>query len=212
MSSSTSSSDESGKTALACISEILSSVASLANPVSATSSHSHSQVMNAHSAPLSTITNTPTKLTWFLKYAEGHLGVTSARFHEPRLREMGFGPDILHLVDDKILGEMGIKPGDIIRLKQNSQSWWNNQGETQKRKDRTPSPPAQEPPRKTVRFEKKFHSGGVARLYGPQIVAGDLDPNLDYDWYYFCEAREDWVRLPHGYVPVLDGEGDVPDY
>jgi hypothetical protein len=39
---------------------------------------------------------------------------------------LGFGPDILHLVNDAVLKDVGFTPGDIIHLKQNSQQWWNS--------------------------------------------------------------------------------------
>jgi hypothetical protein len=39
---------------------------------------------------------------------------------------LGFGSDILHLVDDAVLKDVGFMPGDVIRLKQNLQQWWNS--------------------------------------------------------------------------------------
>jgi hypothetical protein len=39
---------------------------------------------------------------------------------------MGYGPDILHLVNNGALKDIGVTPGDIIRLKQNSLLWWNS--------------------------------------------------------------------------------------
>ena len=47
--------------------------------------------------------NIPSKLTQFLKYAETNLGVENACSHEEDLRMLGFGPDILHLIDDGVL-------------------------------------------------------------------------------------------------------------
>ena len=191
--------------------QILFSVASITHEPSpnqrpVTPLHSHTQA--TISAPLSPVTNTLTKLDRFLKYAETNLGITNAQFHKTKLQEMGFGPDILHLVDDKALSNLGIKPGDVIRLKQNSLSWWNGEGGRQKRRKDTPPPTSQVLPSKKVHFEKRFHDGGTAHLYRPQIATGDLPPNLDFDWLYFCEAREAWVSLLPGYVPILESADD----
>ena len=35
-----------------------------------------------------------------------------------------------------------------------------------------------------------------------------LLPETNFDWYYFCKARDAMVPLPLGYVPVLDGEDE----
>jgi len=68
---------------------------------------------------------TPSKLTCFLQYAEANLGVESAQTLEPALQRLGVGPDILSEMDDTLLCEAGISPGDIIRLKRGSIVWWN---------------------------------------------------------------------------------------
>jgi hypothetical protein len=70
--------------------------------------------------------NTPSKLSCFLKYAETYLGVENACSHEEGLQMLGFGPDILHLVENGVLKDIGSMPGDVIHLKQNSQQWWNS--------------------------------------------------------------------------------------
>jgi hypothetical protein len=153
--------------------------------------------------------NTPTKLTRFLEYAETHLSVENAHLHEEGLRILGFGPDILHLVDDGVLKDVGFTPGDVIRLKQNSQQWWNSADAKRKRARSTSHTPPQAqttPPNKRVAFEKRYTDGGGYRLYGPRMVEGDLPPDDNFDWYYFCKARETMVPLPFGFVPVLDGE------
>jgi hypothetical protein len=62
----------------------------------------------------------------FLEFAETTLNVENAHIHEESLQMLGFGPDILHLVDNAVLKDVGFTPGDIIRLKQNSQQWWNS--------------------------------------------------------------------------------------
>jgi hypothetical protein len=125
---------------------------------------------------------------------------------------LGFGPDILHLVEDAVLRDVGFTPGDVIRLKQSSQQWWNS-ADAKRKRVRHASPPVQStPPNKRVTFEKQYHAGGSYRVYGPKMVEveGDRDPlpNADFDWYYFCKARDAMVPLPLGYKPVLDGDVD----
>jgi len=162
---------------------------------------------------LSPVTNTPSKLRRFLEYAETHLGIPNARLYERCLGEVGYAPDILHLVDDSSLKDIGIKPGDIIRLKQNSLQWLNSPASKRKQGDQASFAPST-PPNKKVRFEKRFLDGGSARVYGPRIVeaegdAGDVPENLPFDWFYFCEARDAWVPIPPGCVPVLEHEVEL---
>jgi hypothetical protein len=154
--------------------------------------------------------NTPSKLSRFLKYAETCLGVQDATGYEETFRVHGYGPDILHLVDDTALHRIGLSEGDIIRLKQNALRWWNLELESNKRKQpdssgsMQPDAAPRTPPNLRVRFEKSFHGGGHARLYGPRITPGKLPLGNDFEWTYFCEARGRYVPLPDGYIPVLD--------
>jgi hypothetical protein len=190
------------ESALSSISQILSSFASIAQ----TQSPHQLPTTPPSSTVLSPVTNTPSKLHRFLEYAEAHLGIPNARLYERCLEEMGYAPDILHLVDDSSLKDIGIKPGDIIRLKQNSLQWLNSAASKRKQCDLTHSAPST-PPNKRVRFEKRFHNGGSARVYGPRIVEAEGDPleeSVEYDWYYYCEARDAWVPVPLGCVPVLE--------
>lgn len=60
--------------------------------------------------------NTPSKLSRFLEYAETNLSIENARLHEESLRMLGFGPNILHLVDDAVLKDVGFTPGDVIHF------------------------------------------------------------------------------------------------
>ena len=213
-----SSSDDSTFTAMIpSISQILSSFVSIAQTrsshESAPTTPTHSRIDTQDptaSTVLSPVTNTPSKLSRFLKYAESHLGVPNARLYERCLEESGYGPDILHLVTDGDLKDIGIKPGDVIRLKQHSLQWLNSSASKRKQGDHTSSPPST-PPNKKVRFEKRFHDGGLARLYGPRIRRldgneGDMPERLPYDWFYFCEAHDDWVSIPPGCVPVLEND------
>src|SRR5712672_3393210 len=195
---------------LAHILQIISSVASMARvpskpPSTPTRRHASSFVSVIHSPTR----NTPSKLSRFLEYAETNLSVENARLYEESLRMQGFGPDILHLVDDAALKDIGFTPGDVIRLKQNSQQWWNSADAKRKRANDTPSPVQSTPPNKRVAFEKRYSDGGSYRLYGPRIVEEHFSPGADVDWFYFCRAREAMVPLPPGHKPILDSKDDV---
>jgi hypothetical protein len=175
-----------------------------------TPTHSRVDTQNpiASSTGFSPVTNTPSKLSRFLKYAEAHLGIPNAQLYERCLEESGYGPDILHLVNDSDLKDIGIKAGDVIRLKQHSLQWLNSPASKRKQGDRTSSTPST-PPNKRVRFEKRFQDGGSARLYGPRIADADADAvpeALPYEWFYFCDARDTWAPVPPGCVPVLDND------
>lgn len=198
------------------ISQILSSFASIAQtqsshqlPTTPTRVDTPSQNPIASSTILSPVTNTPSKLSRFLKYAEAHLGIPNAQLYERCLEDMGYGPDILHLVNDADLKDIGIKPGDVIRLKQHSLQWLNSSASKRKHGDHTSSTPST-PPNKKVRFEKRFFDGGSARLYGPRIVEaeGDVLEDLPYEWFYYCDARDAWVPVPPRCVPVLDNDSE----
>src|SRR6266849_4509195 len=118
----------------------------------------------------------------------------------------GFGPDILHLVDNRVLKNVGFTPRDVICLKQNLQQWWNSTDT--KCKWTSPMPPQSTPPNKRVSFKERYHDGRTYRLYGPKIVEAERDLllNASFDWYYFCKAQDTMVPLPVGYMPVIDGE------
>jgi hypothetical protein len=47
--------------------------------------------------------------------------------------------NILHLVDDAVLKDVGLMPGNVIHLKQNLQQWWNSADTKHKRVSETPS-------------------------------------------------------------------------
>lgn len=195
---------------LAHLSHIISSVASIAHaPSQPPRTPTRPRKSSSASIPSPT-RNTPSKLSRFLEYAETHLRVENARLHEEDLRMLGFGPDILHLVDDSVLKDVGFTPGDVIRLKQNSQQWWNSADAKRKRANQSPPPVQSTPPNKRVTFEKRYrNNGGGYRVYGPKIVEGEFSPGADVDWYYFCKARDAMVPLPLGYMPVLDGEEEA---
>jgi hypothetical protein len=137
---------------------------------------------------------------------ETNLSVENVCLHEESLRMLGFGPNILHLVEDGVLKDVGFTPGDVIRLKQNSQQWWNSANAKRKWVCHTPSPVQSTPPNKRITFEKRYHTGGTYKLYGPKMIEGEFSSDTDFDWFYFCRARDVMVPLPFGYVPVLDSE------
>lgn len=53
----------------------------------------------------------------------------NASCHEFSLADEGYGPDILHLVEDKTLCALGIPAGDVLRLKQAAPLWWKTEPE-----------------------------------------------------------------------------------
>src|SRR6267154_6748745 len=192
---------------LAHLLQIISSVASIAHtPLKPPTTPTHPCTSLSASTTCSPTRNTPSKLSQFLEYAETSLSIENACVHEEGLWMLGFGPDILHLIDDGVLKNVGFTPGDVIRLKQNSQQWWNSADAKRKRTSEMASPVQSTPPNKRVTFEKRYHAGGSYKLYGPKMIEGDLLPDADFDWYYFCKARDTMVTLPFGYVPVADGE------
>ena len=46
------------------------------------------------------------------------MGVLNASCHENSLANEGYGPDILHLIENKDLCALGIPAGDVLCLKQ----------------------------------------------------------------------------------------------
>ena len=77
-----------------------------------------------------------------------------------------------------------------------------------KRVNHVPSLVPSTPPNKRVAFEKRYRDGGGYKVYGHKMVESDRSPEGDFDWYFFCKARDAMVSLPPGYIPVLDGESD----
>lgn len=148
---------------------------------------------------------TPTKLNRFLQYAESNLGVENAQALEPTLRGLGAGPDILPEMDDTVLREAGINPGDIIRLKRGSKVWWSGP-EAKRKRTATQSEPAEAPQatKRKFQYERRYDDGGAARITGgPIMPAEDGDDGREYrdfDWYYKCENANDWLPVPRGWI------------
>ena len=75
--------------------------------------------------------------------------------------EMGYAPNILHLIDNSTLKDIGIKPGNVIHLKQNSLLWLNSFSSKHKQDNHMPFASSM-PQNKRVCFEKQFHNGDIA--------------------------------------------------
>ena len=155
----------------------------------------------------------PGQLEHYLTYAEAKLGVRHALSYRAALELNGYGPDVLPLVSDIKLTDLGISAGDVIRLKNGSKAWWNAEG---KRKCSDTSASAQVATQEThwspkwVTYEKRFHDGGGHRFSAPPMWKDDDDPNdlpveHDYDLYYRCETFKQWFLVPRGYSVDEDG-------
>lgn len=196
--------------ALAQVASIISSVVTLARPAPhSPATPKRSRKITAPSPGLVSAYNTPSKLPRFLEYAENKLGVRNALSFEDSLKDEGFGPDILHRVDDETLLGIGFSRGDVIRIKDNSLKWWNSSegGKRSREEHEAISGPPRTPPNKKLRFEKRFHGGsGAASCWGPKLVGGRKPADADYDWWFFCPARNMMTPVPEGFVPQVEGE------
>ena len=196
---------------LAALSGIINSIASLVHPGNPPlpSTPKKNQPDDHH-----TLKPSPSQLGQFLTHAEKEAGVKNASRHEYALAGEGYGPDILHLVDDKALCALGIPAGDVLRLKQAAPLWWKAEpGRALKRRhevlEGSPAEKLQEtPPNKKMRFEKRYVKGGSWTLFGPGTMEGDVDPNADFTWYFYSKDFKMTLPLPRGLVPILDGEED----
>ena len=70
----------------------------------------------------------PSQLEHYLTYAEAKLGVCHALSYRAVLELNGYRPDVLPLVSDIKLTDLGISAGDVIHLKNGSKVWWNAEG------------------------------------------------------------------------------------
>jgi hypothetical protein len=69
------------------------------------------------------IFNTPSKLDRFLQSVEKN-GIPGVVLFHLVLSERGYGPDIMHLIKISDLVDIGMPPGDAIRLKEYAVRWW----------------------------------------------------------------------------------------
>ncbi|KAF8224492.1 hypothetical protein L208DRAFT_1310981 [Tricholoma matsutake] len=140
-------------------------------------------------------TYTPLKLSRFLQHAEEKLGVFNATMYENQLQQEGYGPDILHLLDNDKLTALGISSGNAIQLKAGSSAWWHSSDAKQKHS--TSDNPFQQgsllamPPNKKVRFETQYAEGGSYTFFRPRLIEADPDgPEPADKTYYYCEAHQ----------------------
>jgi hypothetical protein len=171
----------------------------------------------------------PTKLPRFLEHAEKNLGIPTARTFEASMRENGYGPDIMHLLEDQALVDCGLTKGDALRIKAGAVSWWNGPDAKRKRVvEETVSVPSElpgssmagpsqprdngptTPPNKKVAFERRFEDDGATRFWGPRItpVKGSQS---DADKNTWLLAAGSWIPMPLGYRAVEDYEADEQD-
>jgi hypothetical protein len=202
-----------GEGSLAYVSSILHDVRMLIAPAA-------DKMVPATPAPsvppaiTSPVKNTPTKLTRYLRYAEEKLGINNATTHEFSLALQGYGPDILAVVEEKDLVACGLTAGDAIRLKRGAVDWWNSP--EAKRPRLMPAvdefapfaneeiPESYNKDNYSIRFEKRFHSGGSESVFGSEIVQGRNRKSHDFSWYYFNQVTRRTEPVPEGYIPVLD--------
>jgi hypothetical protein len=124
--------------------------------------------------------------------AETNLGVQDATSYEPSLQHKRYGPDILPHVSDKALEEVGIHPGDVIRLKDGAVTWWNGPDAKRKRVDGEGD--ISDPPAKhdIVTYKRRFDDSGACRFSGPPIRQSTSLGNL-----WVCTGQlvgNPWVR------------------
>lgn len=161
---------------LSAIASIFKDIRGLVDRAPQTPTHTRSSSITSRVSESPTLP-TPTQLTRFLTHAEVKLGVLDALSYESPLRHKRYGPDILHRVPDSALEDLGLLPGDVIRLKEGVVAWWNGPDAKRKR-SRSNTVDGQEPPAKRaatnlVAYERRFDDGGGTRFSGPPMEAGD---------------------------------------
>jgi len=172
------------------------------------------RVRDDNSAVPGPIYSTPSKLLRFLKAAE-KAGISQATKYQLDLSQQEIGPDILHLVENRELADLGIPRGNVIRLKEFAPKWWKAEPERAVKRLRTgdtrkePNIPNPEtPPNKKYRFEKRYRDGGSVSVFGPGVTGGDIPEDADFDWHVYSADLKMIVPLPRGFVPIVDGEDD----
>ena len=187
-----------------------------AGPVSTSTTPSSSHAwQNVSTSERSPTRPSPSQLTRFLHHCEDDLGIADVAFYEPPLCRKSYGPDILHKVDNKALEDIGISPGNIIRLKDVAIPWYNGPS-AKKRKIASGNEVEQgqgQAKKPLVAYEKRWfdtegNQTGASRFWGPTMEGGEehLEPGLQI--WYKCEARQDWFIIPRGYVAVEEGVDD----
>ncbi|KAJ3752015.1 hypothetical protein EV360DRAFT_89155 [Lentinula raphanica] len=137
-------------------------------------------------------------------------GISHATLHRYALESARYGPDILDVVNDSALTAIGLSPGDAIQLKREAPIWWN--GPLAKCKltlaDQAETPPELSKKRR-VQLEKHWKDGsGAAQYMGSIGESDDIDDNDECDWFYFSNATESFLPIPHGYAAILNEDND----
>jgi hypothetical protein len=194
---------------LAALASFVKDIGGLVNRTPRTPTRNRQPYTIPSSSPAeSPIRPSPSQLTRFLIHAENKLGVRDASLYELPLRHKRYGPDILHRVPDSALEDLGIQPGDVIRLKDGAVAWWKGP-EAKKKSDvfeGDAHPPSRAP--FTVAYERRFADGGGSWFSGPPMVGGD-PPQVPGETLWFrCEARKDWFPVPPGYTVLEEGDDD----
>jgi hypothetical protein len=135
--------------------------------------------------------------------------VPNAEAYEFVLRDKGYGRDILHLVSDNALVDLGLLPGDVIRMKAGCAAWWSSPDAKRKWDEEGPDSPGniRTSPNKKVCYERRYTHGGLATFFGPTLVPGRLRL-VDAEMFYFCPVREMMVPVPAGFTVIEDDDSD----
>jgi hypothetical protein len=149
----------------------------------------------------------PSQLSRFLVHAETNLGVKDATLYESPLHRKRYGPDILPRVSDKALEEVGIQPGDVIRLKDGAAVWWNGPDAKRKRVDGDEETGEPSVKRDSVAYERQFDEGGGCHFSGPPMVGGGYLVPGETLWYK-CVAIGDWLPVPPGYTVIMEEDDE----
>jgi hypothetical protein len=178
-----------------------------------------SSISTQHNHTTSPAKNTPTKVSRFLSFAEESLNIPSATTFEQAFRQKGIGPDILHCLPDSELQLLGFTLGDTLRLKQAAPNWWKVAGNVTKglkRKQREDDSFGDDGlgvvsaldgiDGLEVRVEKRWKDGSGAESGPAKLVKGNMrdDAHEQYEWWFRCDAVNDMIPVPPGYVPVMD--------
>jgi hypothetical protein len=159
------------------------------------------------------IFNTPSKLDRFLQSAEKN-GIPGVVLFHLVLSKRGYGPDIMHLIKISDLVDIGMPPGDAIRLKEYAVRWWADERRRVAKRPHEveitptlPLPADSTPPSKRLRFEQHFNDGGAARYYSPDVRSGNCE-DVDHTWWVYSKELLMFVPLPMGKLPILDDGND----
>ncbi|KAF5328393.1 hypothetical protein D9619_013340 [Psilocybe cf. subviscida] len=154
----------------------------------------------APSDPLSPMRYDPSMIPIFLEHAKDKLGVCDALGYHDSLLDKGYGPDILPEIANNDLVECGITPGDAVRLKRGASNWWNS---SEAKRACTRMWRDIDDDKNTLRFEKRFITGGASSIWGAGLKPGvNLDADT-YTWWFFDDVQDKLVPVPDGLIPFF---------